>query len=352
MNRLKCEICGYEYNHGKEPYCIRGMIEHLRNAHNISKYDYTIKYLRNGVRPTCACGCGNYVKLDKGWNKFCKYYSCSHVIYTEERRKKNAKTIQDFYDSEKYIFDTYGKENILQSFSDFKTHVKTLMDLETELNIDKRTLKRAWLKLHLTTETEIALITEYNKIVRSPQSRESKSKEIDIVYEELFDIIRNRPKEFSAQSLMDFYNSSHAGKELIHTPRVMIKHLNRIYGEIIYDYLIFGVHSKEEIDFYKTLCYFYGPARVKLGKTIQYGKSLKEAYNYDICIDNYLIIEYDGIGKFHSSEYSINRDKVKESLAKKKGYKLIRATYNDRKNIDYFKLIDKIIKRHETSRNK
>mgnify|MGYP004451770103 CR=1 FL=1 len=352
MYSLKCEICGFEYEHKKEPYCIRGMIEHLRSVHSISKYDYTVKYLRNGIRPTCACGCGNFVKMEKGWNKFCKYYSCGHVVYTEERKKQNAKTTQERYDSEKYIFGTYGKENILQAFSDFKSHSKTLMDLETELHIDKRTLKRAWLRLHLTTKKEIALITEYNKTIRSPKSREDACKEIELAYEELFEILRTNPKEFTPQTLMEFYNSLHEGKELIHTPRVMVKHLNRIYGEIVYDYLISGIHSKEEIDFYKTLCYFYGPARVKLGKSLQYGKIKNESYNYDICIDDFLLIEYDGKGCFHSSESAKERDKQKDIFARKNGYKLIRATDVDRKTVEYFKTIDKIIKKHEISRNK
>lgn len=343
---IKCEICGIEVIHEKEPYCIRAMIEHLRKEHSMSKYDYTVKYLRGGIAPTCACGCGKLVHLEKGWNKFCKYYSCSHVIYTEERKKLASKLSQDRYDSSKYIFSTYGEENIKNSFNDFKNHNKTLMELEAELSIDKRTLKRAWLRLGLTTNEEFELICEYNKTVRSSKSREEQYKMGDTVYERLYEIIRFHPKQYSIPPLIRFYNCLYENEEIVNCYRVVLKHLVRIYGNVIYDYLVEGSHSKEEIDFFNTLTYFYGKKRVKLGMKLQYGKDKRVSYNYDICIDNFLIIEYDGVGKFHCTEAQLERDKEKEEYARKRGFIMLRAKYEDRKSVKFFNKIDKIISKH------
>ena len=39
---------------------------HIKNAHNMSLEEYLIKYVHNGVRPTCMCGCGEGLYLRKG----------------------------------------------------------------------------------------------------------------------------------------------------------------------------------------------------------------------------------------------------------------------------------------------
>lgn len=54
----KCEICNEKMMHNQQ------LMYHITKKHpEISKQDYIIKYIYNGVAPLCKCGCGNPVKI-------------------------------------------------------------------------------------------------------------------------------------------------------------------------------------------------------------------------------------------------------------------------------------------------
>ena len=108
--------------------------------------------------------------------------------------------------------------------------------------------------------------------------------------------------------------------------------LYELYGNIIYQLLADGIHSKEEYDFYKIIKFYLPHTKIKLGYKIKYGKNNLESYIYDICIDNKLIIEYDGDGYYHQGEKSFKRDKNKEILAINNNFIFLRISLNEALN--------------------
>lgn len=58
LTDFNCRICGKGYN------SIIAFTKHIQSEHNITKSDYTVKHLLNGVTPTCVCGCGKTVKVN------------------------------------------------------------------------------------------------------------------------------------------------------------------------------------------------------------------------------------------------------------------------------------------------
>jgi hypothetical protein len=63
MNKLtftKCQICGSEKT-------ARGISQHIIKSHGVSLKDYIVKYVCDGVYPTCKCGCGTPVTI-RGYN--------------------------------------------------------------------------------------------------------------------------------------------------------------------------------------------------------------------------------------------------------------------------------------------
>jgi len=53
-----CKVCGKDHN------SVGAFTQHIQSEHGITKSDYTIKYLLDGVIPTCACGCGKSLKVN------------------------------------------------------------------------------------------------------------------------------------------------------------------------------------------------------------------------------------------------------------------------------------------------
>lgn len=58
LTNYNCKVCGKEHN------SVSAFTQHIQSEHNITKSDYTVKYLLNGVIPTCVCGCEKTVKVN------------------------------------------------------------------------------------------------------------------------------------------------------------------------------------------------------------------------------------------------------------------------------------------------
>ena len=59
--------------------------------------------------------------------------------------------------------------------------------------------------------------------------------------------------------------------------------------------------------------------------------------------NNKLMIEYDGVGFYHSDQETIEYDIKKENFAKEKGYNFIRLSYKDIHNIETLLKIKELI---------
>jgi hypothetical protein len=52
-----CKICGKGFN--------KNFIKHIENVHNMDYEDYIVRFFFDGIKPTCACGCGAELKFNK-----------------------------------------------------------------------------------------------------------------------------------------------------------------------------------------------------------------------------------------------------------------------------------------------
>jgi hypothetical protein len=145
MEKFICKICKKEFKSS------RGLANHIR-SHNISNYDYSLKYNYNGIVPTCACGCGEPMKwmsLGTGFKKykqnhdkkkkdsriikkclFCgkefESYVCDNRSYCSlECRSKDPK----MWDKHKKTMnDKYGVDNIFQSKEFIEKNIQYMKD--------------------------------------------------------------------------------------------------------------------------------------------------------------------------------------------------------------------------------
>ena len=352
----KCKICNkiFESNKSSTIAAEQAAIskkfkKHLKDDHNIQLKDYILKYYFNNEVPKCACGCGGLLKfreknaLWKPLDSFRKYINCGHVGRNNEQLKNKLKeTYLSKYNNIEWIkqhyYEEYGKENIENSAKDFlENNDITNIDIGKKYGIDIRTLKGIWVKLNLVTKEQWKERSEYRRFKLSNNRRKKILENKDIVCHELFDIIKNNPFKFNIRTLIDYYNENNLAQITTHI-HLVLEELENIYGNEIYNYLEYSYHSKQEKEFLKIIKFFLkGRHTFKCGLPLQYGKTKKESYIYDICIDNKFIIEYDGL--FYHNENNYQRDKEKENFAIDLGYKFIRVSSKDFKNIDIYKQI-------------
>lgn len=327
---ILCKICNKKISHNKEPYCIRTMVEHLRDEHNISKEEYLIKYELNGIAPRCACGCGNCVHVKKGWNKWNKYFKNhkNHIKNSEETRNKiklkaKKRLETGYYDS------IMSDEDINDSFDDFYNGRLTLREIQKKYNHDKRTIKRLWIKKGKINEHDYELIAYRNNFSLGVDKRFKKYNENLKYYEEIYDFILNNKHKYNICEINRIF-----GQKMTQT--TLLRHLTKLFGNEVISYLVYGVKSQEELEFLNILKFYFG------GSNIKYGFELG-GKNYDALLFNKILIEYDG-SFYHSSNEMKEKDKLKDQIAMKNGYVLIRCTEKSVKDIELLNKIKKIWK--------
>lgn len=316
MFSYTCKICGEIISHEKDPYAIRAMIQHLGEKHQISKKDYIITYERNGDIPLCACGCGNPVEIAKGWNKWNKYYA-DHKNFTKASKESIEKS--KLTHQQKLIngdFDDIPISILGQALDDLKKG-KSLIDIELIYGFDKRTIKRNWLSRQMISKEDLddlCLVTKYS----GPRKRALRKKISNSFLEEIHKFIMDHKYEHTINDVNKLF-----GNKVNITS--LTKCLKNEFGDEIFNYLLFGVKSKEELEYLDILSHFFGK------KNVKYGYSLGDRI-FDALVFNNILIEYDG-SYYHSSEKSKLNDLYKTKLANQHGYKLIRVDEHTSKSI-------------------
>lgn len=338
-----CKICGESFEsytntiYGQQGSISQKFKKHLKDKHNITLEQYIIKFYFNNKIPTCQCGCGAeliFKPKNALWNplnSFGKYVNCSHVGRNNESQKQ--KLHQNYLSKweniewvKEHYYTQYGKEIIEMSAKDFlENYEYTKYDFQKKYGIDFRTLKNIWFRLNLVTKDEYDKKIKYNQYNLSSKRRKQKFDNKEEICGILYNIIKNFPQKYNIRSLIKYYNDNNLIQ--IETDiYIILQSLIELYGEEIYDYLQYGLHSKEEIEFSKVLKYLV-KGKYKIGLRLQYGNNKRESYIYDICINNKYIIEYDSTGIYHKN--IIERDKLKEQFAINKGYKIKHISYKE-----------------------
>lgn len=325
---LKCEICGKIFSHDQEKYCRASLTRHIKQDHSIELYDYIVKYLYNNIPPLCACGCGNPVKLSKGWHMN-KYFSDSHVVKSKSTNAKIKETLKNTFNPNVYYPDKYDISIFTDSVNDYKSKEYSMADIAKKYQLDRRTIKSAWFKLNLITEKEFEDIANYAKYKLSTQKRVENNLELNSTYAYLYNLVKTFPGKYNKQSMIKYYNDNNINK-ITKVPDSIFKDMYKLYGDDFVLCLQSGYHSKEEYMFYSILSYYLPQIKIELGKKFEH----ENGYSiYDICIGDKLLIEYDSTKKYHSSEYEQNNDSFKELLAEKLNYDFMRLNKNNIKDI-------------------
>lgn len=326
---------------------------HIKNIHNITIEEYSIKYYHNNIRPKCECGCGQEIKfkpknyLFSDRHGFQRYFSSSHVHTMDNKTRNKLKlTFQKKRTNIEYLTqyyeESYGLNNIKEALNDFLNNDYPIGKISEKYHIDKRTIKKIWLSLNLITEEKYKEQIKYYQFKYSAKCRKKYFQNDIEICDELYKICQAFPSKYNIRSLIREYNENHLNQIDV-DPKIVYNRLYELYGNIIYQLLADGIHSKEEYDFYKIIKFYLPHAKIKLGYKIKYGKNNLESYIYDICIDNKLIIEYDGDGYYHQGEKSFKRDKNKEILAINNNFIFLRISLNEALNPNTIIKIKKLL---------
>ena len=346
-----CSICGEKFTVETNNYenvwnaknsLTKKLKLHIKNTHNISIKDYIVNKYYNGIEPTCACGCGEKLKFHEKncfyseMHGFAKYTNCGHVARNNDRIiEKNKEAYKSKWECKdwrtEHYDNEYGIENIKNALNDFLNNSEyTNYDITKKYGIDIRTLKNIWLKLDLVSKDKLIERGLFNKYNVSKKHRFNNFENKDEICEKLHSMLINNPLKYTFRTLIDTFNDTNL-LQINTRGDIVLNSLVEKYGETIYEYLLFGYHSKEELEFVRIVKYYFGRKSVTVGKKIRYGVNDRQVYIYDICIDNKLIIEYDSTGYYHDNK---KRDLDKENFALNLGYKFLRISHKTVKEID------------------
>jgi len=348
MESIICKECGKTFEYEKMSSCKSQLKRHIREEHHMSLLDYVVKHEYGGKRPVCPCGCGHELNLRSGGKRweFTKYYS--DTCYGRLVRACNEEVLKNYNETHKKDFDVvkyyeshYDRKSFEKAYEMLKTKSFSLTDISKSYNIDKRTLKKVWLAMGITTPTELSDLLEYTKYNLSTLNYPTNTINDDDVISWIYSIIKSHPGKYTAHSLNKLYNDSHKNTPTQKTGETIAKALHRVYGDEIDLYLANGYHSSEEYMFFKILSFYITDYSCKLGKKF----ILKDGSYvfFDIAVGSRILIEYDSAGQYHQTDEEKDKDNTKESFAKENGYAFLRLTKEDIKNINTVILIKNIL---------
>lgn len=349
MYKHKCSICGKNFERPNKTVTLK-IKQHIKNEHGLGFKDYIVLTYFNGSEPECACGCGEKVAFhdkDALWSDnhgFSKYYNCGHVARDPNHSgKSNRQYLKNWSNDDwvkEYYNEMYGIDVLQKTAIDF-INGKSANELSNAVKIDVRTLRNAWIKLGLLTESELKSLSQRRKANSALKRRKNFDGKENIL-PELYNILKTFPQKYTVPSLVRLYNKNNINK--IETDSaIILRCLVEEYGKEIKGLILFGEHSKEELEFLDVLFFYFNRKIVKCGyKIFRSENSNKDYYVYDFCINKKLLIEYDGNGYWHKSESAKQRDKEKENFAIELGYKFLRISKKESKNPELILKIKKL----------
>lgn len=330
LKNKKCEICGEIFNGFSEHSDYRIFLIHLINKHNITYENYYTKFYLNGIIPICECGCGEHPKFYKG--KFNKYYG-DHKNKTLPKNcsinkiKAQLKIVNNLDTRLKKLnLSVLDIENAWISFINLD---KSMMMLSKELTIDFRTLKSYWVELNFIE----------NKEVFKRLTLKSKTKWLNKIVE---------PDDNKKDYLRSLIPSIH--KYLEDKDKITIEELVKFFKLDInknYFCLFLDDHLNNteitKIKFYKSSnieIEFFNVLRFYFGNSVIHSFELEHKI-FDFKLGKKILIELDG-EYWHSFDYSIKNDKLKNEIALRNGYILIRISDKNIKQLDNIIKIKKL----------
>lgn len=281
---IKCPECG------KELLTLDSLRKHRSIVHKIPSEQTYIEYKLNGIKPTCACGCGEDVKF-LGFELGYREYKLGHASrvnnnwgHNKEANKKSHETQKKMHESGELVIWNKGLTIEDDRVRDYI--IKVMANPERGKNISK-------------------------KLIGVPKSDEHKIK----IKENA--IIRwSNPDECEKQS--------HRRMQFIIKNGFCTKSkLEDVFADILFDVFSFVEHEHYHRQFYV--------------------REIKGLYDFKIR-GKKILIEVDGdfwhcnpnstfaIPKYESQKGNLIQDKIKEEWCKNNDYKLLRFWESDINN--------------------
>jgi hypothetical protein len=344
---ISCKICGevfYHYFPGREKKLLS---KHLKLLHNITTYDYVLRYYYNGVVPKCLCGCGNETKYKK-W-KFDKYFldHKNKMSVPKDIRKKISASL---FEKSGELYKKLGltKSQLEEYWHLYKTPEYNQKEIRKYSGVDFRTLKRYWILLNIVDKMEI------ERYSRKHQSQYSNVGEKNGSFTKIDHNLLNTIVEYAGRKNYNgtpIYMYEVINKfNLCVSKHVLTKRLTERFGEeCLKIFRNNSLSSEEEIEFGFILKYFFGNSNISAGFRIE-----NRVYDFLIC--GKILLEFDG-DYWHcrcednhplGDEYVKNKIKVdreKDELAHKNGYPLFRVWSSNNKNFDVILTLFRDIKK-------
>lgn len=330
MENIKCKYCDTTIEGSTKQLKIRNLIQHLTKNHNEKYIDYIININYDGKRPFCNCGCNNLTDFNRG--KFYKYYKDhKNNVIGKYKNPKKIKNNDDVVNSIEKKLQTVSLtiEDIKNFYNDFINYKISLTDIEKISSIDKRTIKSYWKILNFINNNE-----DFNRVIKKHQytwidknnKRGGKKLVDENILLEIKIFIENNRNKFTIKEIknkFDLFN---------YTELVLYKRLCELFGkEYINELLKSGNSSKSEIEYFNILKYFYGN---EIKKQFRLENKI-----YDYILLDKILIEFDG-DYWHSLPKNKYNDNLKNDIAIKNGYYLIRIKENESNNIEILNKIN------------
>jgi very-short-patch-repair endonuclease len=330
LYRIECKVCGEILVGMTMTASVGNLTKHLTKVHNMHSKTYTVKYMHNGVAPKCDCGCGNDACYSA--YKFGKYYKDhknKRKLTPEEKLKMSKAHLERNKNYDAKLLELGITIDDLKKYWElYKTKEYNGIRLSKYANIDFRTIKRYWRAFDIATNIQIQEYTRIHKAVWSNQGKNNGSfKEIaDDTILNMYLYIKQH-NTITLSKLKTLYSIDICTSALY-------KKLKLKFPDID-EYLVYGRVSTPEKEFYYILSYYFGDKNIKRQFKLE-GKS------YDFLLFDKILIEYDG-DYWHSIEKNIKNDNIKNNLANKYDYILLRVKDSESKNINNLLKIKELI---------
>lgn len=330
MIEHSCKICKQNFSHlnPKSGWALKRLFLHIRKQHLLSKRDYIINYYFNGEEPKCKCGCGNSTTERKGL-LFNIYYK-DHVRYrqiTSSEKDRRKLIAEQNLKKKNGSLKNINRNTIEEMWNKFKSDpLISLRQISKEYNIDTRTFKRLLIYNKIVSQDLLLKLAKESQSQSSSLKRKFEFVKKDLL-EKAYSLIKNLPddsKQISPTELNKTLGTNYSFN-------TWYKRLHKAYGTDISSLLSNGRASKEELDLLHIFRFYF--------KNVQSNIYLEGVY-YDFCINNRLLVEYDG-EYWHQNKKE--QDLYKTKLAEVLGYQFYRISRTTSKNFDHLIKIKEIL---------
>ena len=345
MYAKTCLLCQEDFSHKTKEWAYRKLIQHLKNTHHKEIRDYVAETEYDGSEPTCGCGCGTAVNFRKG--RFITFFSDhkKYAIVPENVKEKLRQANYERY-RENYINLGLTSEQLNYYWALYQTPDYNREKLQELANIDFRTISSWWIKLGITSKSNLQKVCYRHKHFWANQGE--KNGQYIQIPEDLLERLSDYARFYKSTvhkriALITLKNTF----GLEYSSWVLGRRLKLYLGDEHDELITNGLSSDIELEFLAVLKFFFGYKNVKHQFKL-------DGRPFDFFLYEKLLIELDGsfwhdpnvensiLGP-NQREIKEERNKRKTEIAEQYHIPLIRLSEKDCKNPNVINHLSELI---------